>query len=48
MLESVAAGDVFLLNEHGLISVTVYWRTLIQIPFTQLNVTTIGLGFYYT
>jgi hypothetical protein len=28
------------------ISITAYWMTVITIPFTQLNVTLIGLGFY--
>jgi hypothetical protein len=32
--------------EHGLFSITAYWMTAIQIPFTQLNVTSIGLGYY--
>jgi hypothetical protein len=31
--------------EHGLISITAYWMTVIHIPFTQLNVTSIGLGY---
>ena len=34
--------------EHGLISITAYWMTVIHIPFTQLNVTSIGLGYYMT
>ena len=29
--------------EHGLISITAYWMTVIT--FTQLNVTSIGLGY---
>jgi hypothetical protein len=33
-------------NEHILISITAYWMTVIHIPFTQLNVTAIGLGNY--
>ena len=33
-------------HEHGLISITAYWMTVIHIPFTQLNVTAIGLGYY--
>ena len=35
----------FFLNEHGLISITAYYMTLIHIPFTQFNVTAIGLGY---
>ena len=36
----------FLFYEHGLIAITAYWMTVIHIPFTQLNVTSIGLGYY--
>jgi hypothetical protein len=32
--------------EHGLISISAYLMTVIYIPFTQLNVTLIGLGYY--
>ena len=38
--------SIFLVNEHGLMSITAYWMTVIHIPFTQLNVTSIGLGYY--
>ena len=33
-------------HEHGLISNTACWMTVIHIQFTQLNVTSIGLGYY--
>ena len=36
----------FILHEHGLISITSCWMTDIHIPFTQFNVTSIGLGYY--
>ena len=42
-LASVAVGAVY---EHDLISITTYWMTVIHIPFTQFNVTSIGLGYY--
>jgi hypothetical protein len=32
--------------EHGLMSFTAYWMTVIHIPFTQFNVTLIDLGYY--
>ena len=32
--------------ERGLISITTYLMTVIHIPFTQFNVTAIGLGYY--
>jgi hypothetical protein len=32
--------------EHGLISVTAYWMTVINISFTQLNTASIGLGYF--
>jgi hypothetical protein len=38
--------DTFIFHEHGLISVTAYWMTVIHIPSTQFNVTAIGLGYY--
>ena len=38
--------DTFFFHEQGLISITAYWMTVIHIPFTQLNVTAIGLGYY--
>jgi hypothetical protein len=37
--------DVFF-NEHGFISITAYWTTVNHIPFIQLNVTSIGVGYY--
>jgi hypothetical protein len=36
------------MHEHGLISISSYWMTVIHIPFTQLNETSIGLGYYMT
>ena len=33
-------------HEHGLISITAYWMTVIHIPFTLFNVTATGLGYY--
>jgi hypothetical protein len=39
-------GRPVLFPEHGLISITAYWMTVIHIPFTQFNVTSIGLGYY--
>jgi hypothetical protein len=33
-------GEQFIFYEHGLISI------VIHIPFTQLNLTAIGLGYY--
>ena len=38
--------DDYFFNEHGLISIIAYWMTVIHIPFTQLNVTLKGLGYY--
>jgi hypothetical protein len=35
-----------MIYEHYLISITAYWMTVIHIPFTQFNVTAIGLGYY--
>ena len=32
--------------EHGHISITAYWMTVIHIHFTQFNVTSIGLCYY--
>ena len=37
--------DGHFFNEHGLIFTTAYWMTAIHIPFRQLNVTSIGLGY---
>jgi hypothetical protein len=34
--------------EHGLISITAYWMTVIYVPLTQLNVTLFGLIYYMT
>jgi hypothetical protein len=44
----VADGAILCLffHEHGLISITAYWMTVSHIPFNQLNVTSIGLGYY--
>jgi hypothetical protein len=39
-------GGHFFSHENGLISITACWMTVIHIPFTQLNVTLIGLGYY--
>jgi hypothetical protein len=36
--------DIFF-HEDGLISIPAYWMTLIHIPFTQFNITAIGLGY---
>uniref|UniRef100_A0A4W5K2Z1 Solute carrier family 26 member 4 n=1 Tax=Hucho hucho TaxID=62062 RepID=A0A4W5K2Z1_9TELE len=36
--------DNLFFNEHGLITITAYWMIVIHIPFTQLNVTAIGLA----
>jgi hypothetical protein len=33
-----------LFYEYDLIFITAYWMTVIHIPFTQLNVTSISLG----
>jgi hypothetical protein len=33
-------------HEHGLISITAYWMTVIHIPFIQFKLTVIGLGYY--
>jgi hypothetical protein len=44
--QSVPFKDHFLFYEHGLISITAYWGTVIHISFTQLNVTSIGLGYH--
>jgi hypothetical protein len=38
--------DDYIFYEHGLISITAYWMTVIHIPFTHLIVTSIGLGYY--
>jgi hypothetical protein len=37
--------DLFF-NELGLISIKAYWMTVIHIPFTQIHVTLIVLGYY--
>ena len=37
---------IYFFNEHGLISITEYWMTVVCILFTQLNVSLIGLGYY--
>ena len=39
-------GALYFFHEHGLISITAYWMTVIHILFTQFNVTAIGLGYY--
>ena len=36
----------FFYDEHDLISITAYWMTVIHFLFTQLNVTSLGLGYY--
>ena len=41
---SLRLGRTIFFNEHGLISTTAYWMTVIHIPFTQHNVTSIGIG----
>jgi hypothetical protein len=38
--------NYFFFHERGLISIIAYWMTVIHIPFTQFNVTAIGLGYY--
>jgi hypothetical protein len=38
--------DDLIFYEYGLIYITAYQVTAIHIPFTQLNVTLIGLGYY--
>ena len=38
--------DQKMFYEHGIISVTAYWMTVIHNPFMQLTVTSIGLGYY--
>jgi hypothetical protein len=40
--------EAILLHEHGLTSITAYWINAIHIPFTQFNVTSVGLGYYMT
>jgi hypothetical protein len=37
---------MFFVLEHGLISITACWMTVIHSPFTQFNVTLMGLGYY--
>jgi hypothetical protein len=37
---------ILLFYEHGLI--TAYWVTVVHIPFTQIIVTSIGLGYHST
>jgi hypothetical protein len=39
-------GVLIYFHEHEFISITAYWMTVIHIPFTQLNVTATGLGYY--
>jgi hypothetical protein len=39
-------GGPLFFHERGLISITACWMIVIHIPFTQLNLTSIGLGYY--
>jgi hypothetical protein len=41
-------GGPFVFHEHDLISITACWMTVMHIPFTQFNVTSIGLGYVMT
>ena len=41
----VEGGLYIFLNEHGFISITACWMTVIRIPFTQFNVRLIVLGY---
>ena len=34
------------MREDVFFFITAYWMTVIHIPFTQFNVTLIGLGYY--